>query len=188
MRFWRQAAPGAGEEDQALVPIGLEEELVRHPLAPAPVLEALRYENGRKVIMSADEATRLIVSAHPILLNDDGNPIEEVPLDAINFDPPRGALYDPPNAPAEDASWIFVFDDIGIRTLGRYVIHFCLMRIPRECEEPPEQLAHATTDAFEVVEEARWPLFTDFYTELSARLNRDHDHLNIYRPRYQDPR
>ncbi|OAV93916.1 hypothetical protein PTTG_27144 [Puccinia triticina 1-1 BBBD Race 1] len=87
--------------------------------------------------------------------------IREEPWECILFDPPRNLRWDPPESTPNEGCWIAIFDEIGVRTPGRYQICFSLMTIPREGENPSSPLHELYTDPFDVVPHGLWPLYPD---------------------------
>ncbi|KAI7959026.1 hypothetical protein MJO28_002817 [Puccinia striiformis f. sp. tritici] len=142
------------------------------PVAPAPVIEVRRFVNGSPVALEVADARRLLLFPHLIKLGDNGEPNTERPSLGLGFDPPKEAIRDVPPESGE-GRWLFVFDDIGVIEIGRYHLHFTL-------HDPPPPLNQIGSDEFEVVASGDWPLDQEYYTDLSARLNREHGHINIY--------
>ncbi|KAI7964788.1 hypothetical protein MJO29_002886 [Puccinia striiformis f. sp. tritici] len=148
------------------------------PVAPAPVIEVRRFVNGSPVALEVADARRLLLFPHLIKLGDNGEPNTERPSLGLGFDPPKEAIRDVPPESGE-GRWLFVFDDIGVIEIGRYHLHFTLVRVPGQ-HDPPPPLNQIGSDEFEVVASGDWPLDQEYYTDLSARLNREHGHINIY--------
>ncbi|KAI9619291.1 hypothetical protein H4Q26_011974 [Puccinia striiformis f. sp. tritici PST-130] len=98
------------------------------PVAPAPVIEVRRFVNGSPVALEVADARRLLLFPHLIKLGDNGEPNTERPSLGLGFDPPKEAIRDVPPESGE-GRWLFVFDDIGVIEIGRYHLHFTLVRV-----------------------------------------------------------
>ncbi|PLW43350.1 hypothetical protein PCASD_06101 [Puccinia coronata f. sp. avenae] len=145
------------------------------PIVPAPVVKVTRLVDGTKVPLEVREASQLILTPHIVRLGENDVPVEEVPLEGIAFDPPPSCVMDrDPETHQEQC--IFVFGDICVRNLGRYTLWFTLLS--RDDTILLGGVHTVYTNPFEVVPRNRWALN---YTTLSARLNRDHPYLRIYR-------
>jgi len=149
------------------------------PIVPAPVIEVRRLVNGKPVTLGVKEAKRLTLYPHLIEVGNNNEHLEEVPLQAINFDKLPTALdYCGPESPNGETQWLFVLGDIGVKNLGRYKLRFALYPI----EDRSTVIAQIDTQPFPVVPRDNWPLREDWFTPLSARLKHLHPEEYIHSP------
>ncbi|KAI7964794.1 hypothetical protein MJO29_002892 [Puccinia striiformis f. sp. tritici] len=108
-----------------------------------PVIRSARF--GKQAQCEAPQCQAPLLYSTLIKLGDNGETNAERPSLGLGFDPPKEAIRDVPPESGE-GRWLFVFDDIGVIEIGRYLLHFTLVRVPGQHDPPPPLIKSAVTN------------------------------------------
>ncbi|KNZ55633.1 hypothetical protein VP01_2627g2 [Puccinia sorghi] len=100
-----------------------------------------------------------------------GLPIAPAPVIETALD------YCDPESPIAEIQWLFIFGDIGVKSVGRYVLRFALYRL----EDSSTEIAHTYTDPHAC--QLLIKLHVTGFTPLSARLKQLYPQVEIHSPK-----